>query len=259
MPDRSPRLLTFPPRPLPGAERGAVLLRERPSSPPETPNGDRGGDGSGGDRQDDNPFAPPPEGSPDQPWRPRHPEGEDGTAGWGSQWSDRQPGRSTGGFGQRPGSTPEGPGGKQSPGPSTRWDPTDPVQRRARFALLSGMWSVFFVLFGWSYVALLLGALALYWGISSLRAKPSPKSDTTAPRTGTPAAAQDTRPQSTAAIGGIVTASLALLMVATTFAAQLAYRDYFTCVNDALTQQSKQSCETLLPKELRGVLGVNNS
>jgi hypothetical protein len=51
-----------------------------------------------------------------------------------------------------------------------RWDPTDPAQRRARYALLSGMWAFFFVLFGWSYVALLLGALALYWGISALRA-----------------------------------------------------------------------------------------
>ena len=34
------------------------------------------------------------------------------------------------------------------------------------------MWAFFFALFSWPYVALLLGALALYWGISSLRAKP---------------------------------------------------------------------------------------
>ncbi|MFF4572353.1 hypothetical protein [Streptomyces sp. NPDC001410] len=245
MPDRSLRLLTFPPRPAQGGERGAVLLRERPASPPQAPQGGRDGDGRGGEQQDDNPFAPPPEGTPDKPWQPRHPEGPSGT-----QWSDRQPGRSPGGFGERPGRGPEGPGGPAGPG--MRWDPTDPAQRRARYALLSGIWAVFFALFSWPYVALLLGALALYWGISALRAKPRP-ADPNAP-----APAPGPRPQTTAAIGGLVTASLALALVATTFAVQLVYRDYYTCVGDALTHEAKQSCEQLLPKELRGVLGVGN-
>ncbi|MGW2747554.1 hypothetical protein [Streptomyces sp. NPDC001450] len=254
MPDRSLRLLTFPPRPSQGGERGAALLRERPASPPQAPQGGRDGDGRGGEQQDDNPFAPPPEGTPDRPWQPRHPEGSSGSGGdspWGTQWSDRQPGRSPGGFGERPGGGPEGPGGPTGPG--MRWDPTDPAQRRARYALLSGMWAVFFALFSWPYVSLLLGALALYWGISALRAKPR----TSDPDT--PAPAPGPRPQTTAAIGGLVTASLALALVATTFAVQLVYRDYYTCVGDALTHEAKQSCEQLLPKELRGVLGAGNS
>ncbi|ARP71900.1 hypothetical protein LK07_21435 [Streptomyces pluripotens] len=276
MPDRSPRLLTFPPRPAQGGERG-VLLRERPASPPEASRGGQDGGSRGGEQQDDNPFAPPPEGTPDRPWQPRHPEGsssagagsgsETGNTGGapgpgggspsGSRWSDRQPGGSPdGGFGERPGSGPQSPGGSTGPGGpgGMRWDPTDPAQRRARYALLSGMWSVFFVLFGWQYVALLLGALALYWGISALRAKPRvPGSDTPASTDG-----RGVRPQATAAIGGLVTASLALVLVASAFTVQLVYRDYYTCVNDALTHEAKQSCEKLLPQELRGVLGAEN-
>ncbi|MFC3578358.1 hypothetical protein ACFOZ0_34885 [Streptomyces yaanensis] len=278
MPDRSLRL---PP----------LLLRERHPSPvppresedaPESgggsASGGRGRDAAGGGRgqeapTDNNPFAPPPEGAPDRPWQPRHPapgQGQDQGQGgqeegsgegehspWGSQWSDRQPGPATGGrFGERPGSPggqggqggqggPEGPGG---PGGNLRWDPKDPVQRRARYALLAGMWAFFFSLFSWPYVALLLGALALYWGTSALRAKPrTPDPNSPAP-TG--------RPQTTAAISGLVTASLAIAMVAATFTAQLVYRDYYTCLNDALTNTAKQSCNDLLPKDLRGVLGT---
>ncbi|WP_191871830.1 hypothetical protein [Streptomyces filipinensis] len=258
MPDRSPRLLTFPPRPAQRGERRTVLLRERPASPPEAPQDGQGargdGDARGGGQQDDNPFAPPPEGTPDRPWQPRHPEGSahHGGSPWGSQWSDRQPGRSPGGFGERPGGGPQGPGG--GPAGGMRWDPTDPVQRRARYALLSGMWAVFFALFSWPYVALLLGVLALYWGVSALRGKPHrPAPDTPAPPPGTG------RTPTTAAIGGLVTASLALVLVASTFTVQLVYRDYYTCVSDALTHEAKQSCDKLLPQELRGVLGTGNS
>ncbi|MEU1158314.1 hypothetical protein ABZ369_35645, partial [Streptomyces sp. NPDC005918] len=64
-----------------------------------------------------------------------------------------------------------------------------------------------------------------------------------------------TRPQTTAAISGLVTGGLALLMVAATFTAQLVYRDYYTCVDDALTNASQQSCEDHLPKPLRPLLG----
>ncbi|BDH08250.1 hypothetical protein [Streptomyces seoulensis] len=250
MPDRSPRLLTFPPLPGLEGERGAVLLRERPTSPPQAPSGGRGDDDRGGDQQDDNPYAAPPEDRPDQPWRPRHPEGGSDDSRWGSQWSDRQPGRAPGSFGERPGSGPEGQSGGSG---KQRWDPTDPAQRRARYALLAGMWAIFFVLLGWPYVSLLLGALALYWGGSSLRAKPR------TPSPDEPAAPQGVRPQTTAAVAGMVTAALALVLVGAVFTVQLVYRDYYTCVNDALTQQSKQSCEQLLPQNLRGVLGSANS
>ncbi|MDF3301056.1 hypothetical protein [Streptomyces tropicalis] len=262
MPDRL-RLLTLAPHPAQGGERGAVLLRERPSSPPDAPSGGRKSDGRGGGRgAEDNPFAPPPEGTPDSPWRPRTPADGDGSDGdgepggsegdghspWGRQWSDRQPGRSPGGFGERP----QRPGGPQQPGggpgPGLRWDPTDPAQRRARYALLCGMWAFFFALFGWAYVALLLGALAVYWGGSALRAKPRAG--------GSPGPAPEGRPQTTAAISGLVTAVLAIVLVAANFTAQMVYSDYYTCTNDALTNEARQSCDQHLPKELRGVLGV---
>ncbi|MFB7336249.1 hypothetical protein ACFC00_32230 [Streptomyces adustus] len=260
MPDRSQRLLTLAPQSPQGVVRSGVLLRERPGSPPDAPSG-RGGDqqgGGDGPASEDNPFAPPPEGTPDRPWQPRRPaggEGEGGGSPWGGHWSDRQPGRSQGGFGERPGNGngndngPEGPSGGPSSG--TRWDPTDPAQRRARYALLGGMWAFFFALFGWSYLSLLLGALAVYWGISALRIKPR------TPDPNTPAQPTTGRPQTTAAVTGLVTASLAIALVAAAFTAQLVYRDYYTCTNDALTNAAKQSCKQLLPEELRGVLTTN--
>ncbi|MET7286063.1 hypothetical protein [Streptomyces sp. NPDC005573] len=275
MPDRSPRLLTFPPLKVQGGERGATLLRERPASPSQTPPGGRdgdgraggggheehrdqggqagqAGDGARGGQQDDNPFAPPPEGTPDRPWQPRHPEGSQGSgSSWGGQWSDRQPGRAPGNFGERPGGGPEGQGGRSG----MRWDPADPAQRRARYALLSGMWAIFFVLLGWPYVSLLLGALALYWGVSALRAKSRPAEDPDRPA---PAAPPGPRPQTMSAIGGLVSGALALVLVGGVFSVQVAYRDYYTCVNDALTRESKQSCDQMLPRELRGILSAGN-
>jgi len=270
MPDRSLRL---PP----------LLLRERRPSPtppresedvPESRQDSAGGKSGSEAPADDNPFAPPPEGTPDRPWQPRRPaggqdSGDDGDSPWGSQWSERQPGRSTGGgFGDRPGAggdpgrgqsgqgSQEGPGGPGGQGAGLRWDPTDPAQRRARYALLSGMWAFFFALFSWPYVALLLGALALYWGASALRAKPRTPDPTTPRPASAPPQDPNARPQTTAAISGLVTASLAIAMVAATFTAQLVYRDYYTCTNDALTNAAKQSCTDLLPKELRGLLGT---
>ncbi|MFI8857456.1 hypothetical protein ACIGW5_12575 [Streptomyces prasinus] len=272
MPDRSLRFLTFPRPSAQGGERGAVLLREHPSSPPETPGGEGGDGDKRRDSEENNPFAPPPEGSPDQPWQPRHPSGDEGgdrgddggRSLWGGRWSNRQPGRSSGGFGEHPrgpeGQGGGGGGGPQRPGP--RWDPTDPAQRRARYSLLSGMWAFFFALFGWPYVALLLGALSVHWAVSALRAKPRAASDPDSPaeppeRTGRPQKGQG-RPQTTAAVSGLVTASLALLLVAVSFTAQMVYQDYYTCTNDALTQQSKESCNELLPDELRNLLGTTD-
>ncbi|WP_237773489.1 MULTISPECIES: hypothetical protein [Streptomyces] len=252
--------------------------RSRPSSPPQDSDSQgpesRGTGSQGTGKDDDNPFAPPPEGTPDRPWQPRRPSGDsapDGSQGgehgspWGSQWSDRQPGRSPGGFGDRPGQQQGGPQQEGPSGPGNggglRWDPTDPAQRRARYALLSGMWAFFFALFGWRYVALLLGALALMWAVQALRAKQrtpdpaAPAAQGSAPRADQPAVRPSTRPQTTAAVSGLVTGALALVMVAGTFTAQLVYRDYYTCVDDALTSASKQNCEDLLPKQLRPLLG----
>jgi hypothetical protein len=122
------------------------------------------------------------------------------------------------------------------------------------------MWAFFFAIFSWPYVALLLGAPALYWSVSALRAKPrtpDPESPAPAARPQT-ARPQTARPQTTAAVSGLVTAALAITVVAATFTAQLVYRDYYTCVNDALTTAAQQSCDDLLPKELQGVLGAQD-
>lgn len=199
---------------------------------------------------DDNPFAAPPEGRPDQLWEPR--AGGDGGSGGGS--------------GQGPGETP-------GSGPA-RWDPTDPIQRRARYALLAGMWGFFFGVFGIPSVGLLLGVLALYWGISALRgapAKPAPADgstgsdrtgDRTADRTGeaAPAPARGglaalgaaARPQRTAAVSGLVTASLAILLAVSSYAVQLTYKDFYVCSQDALTKSAELKCNDLLPDNFIG-------
>ncbi|CAL9508630.1 hypothetical protein [Streptomyces sp. enrichment culture] len=215
---------------------------------------------------DSNPFAPPPEGSPDQPWQPRRPaenadgsgssgaSGSSGSSGdggsgdeggrdgrWGGRWSPRQPGRSSDGFG----ADPSRQGRPQQEGPQLRWDPTDPSQRRARYALLSGMWGFFFAVFDFPELGLLLGALALYWGISSLRERGRGES-----------AAAAVKSQTTAAVSGLITGTLALVIVATMFAFQVAYRDFYTCVDDALTQDGRVACNQQLPEPLRELIGV---
>ncbi|NEE17757.1 hypothetical protein G3M58_66265, partial [Streptomyces sp. SID7499] len=78
------------------------------------------------------------------------------------------------------------------------------------------------------------------------------------PAAPTPAAPQSisSRQQTTAAVSGLVTALLALLIVATTFTVQLVYRDYYTCVNDALTKTGQLACNDQLPKPLEPFFGV---
>ncbi|MEU4177253.1 hypothetical protein [Streptomyces sp. NPDC026589] len=291
-----------------------------PSSPPghsspDSSSGSAPASGSAAKPQEDNPFAAPPVDRPDQPWQPRRPAGSDGSEGsngpdgpdgnggpdgdgsaggrpsWGSQWSSKQPGRGNGGFGGGPGGNgsggPGGKGGSERGGPGgLRWDPKDPAQRRARYAVLGGMWAFFFALFDLSELALLLGALSTYWAISALRTPMKSASATdrtaaggtaaagTAAGTGTRATAGDvsgasptvpthaappnvsSRQQTTAAVSGLVTGLLALLIVATTFTVQLVYRDYYTCVNDALTKTGALSCNDQLPKPLEPFFGV---
>ncbi|UUN28715.1 hypothetical protein [Streptomyces sp. FIT100] len=300
MPDRRRRTALRLPL---ASERGSLLLRDRQSTEPTPPSDPRESR-----ELRENPFAPPPEGAPDRPWQPRHGAGGDGpgrdgsgrdgsgrdgsvrdsdTEGrqgegerpaWGSQWSSRQPGRSSGGFGGRSGgqgggggqgSGGQGGGGQGGPesggGPGTglRWDPTDPVQRRARYALLAGMWAFFFAVFDLTEIALLLGALALYWGGSALRAKarPSAGGTGTGAGTGAPAATPPAqpvggKPQVTAAVSGLVMATLALAIVAMTFTLQIVYRDFYTCREDALTKTGQLACNELLPDPLRKLIGV---
>ncbi|MFJ1825927.1 hypothetical protein [Streptomyces sp. NPDC088178] len=312
MPDRRRRTAFRHPLP----DRTSLLLREHRSPTGPAPASDSSGSSGPTGPADDNPFAAPPANRPDQPWQPRHPSNAgngngDGNGGRGngdgapeggspderpargSQWSSRQPGRQSGDFGGRPGGPggPNGPGGPEGKPGGPRWDPTDPAQRRARYSLLCGMWAFFFALFDFPEIALLLGALALYWSISALRAKPkgvsapggSAGAAGPAVPSGTPAAgplqgsgsghvpappAPGSAPgapapgygrqQTTAAVSGLVTALLALSIVATTFTVQLVYRDYYTCVNDALTKSGQLACNDLLPKPLEPFFGVKN-
>jgi hypothetical protein len=239
-----------------------------------------------GDQRDD-PFAPPPEGAPDRPWQPRRqpgpgPEGSGPDPGsgsepgsepekagdddgppppaWGSQWSSRQPQS-----GRQDPSTrrPEGgPHGPQGTGP--RFDPTDPAQRRSRYALVCGGWGLIFALLGWTGVALLLGSLALYWGISALRMSPEDRESARAtaasaladaaqsPRPAPPAQGPDAqRSFRTAVWCGIVAASVTLAIVAAGYAFQFAYRDYYSCKADALTTPASHACDRLLPAPFR--------
>jgi hypothetical protein len=135
------------------------------------------------------------------------------------------------------------------------------------------MWGFFFALFSLPEIALLLGALALYWGISALRAKPrrpAPTTSSAVPLNAPPPAPGATpahlpapgtgssKPQSTAAISGLVTGGLALAIVAATFTTQVVYSDYYSCVDDSLTQTSRHACEDLLPKQLRPLLSTED-
>lgn len=257
------------------------------------------------DRQstnDNNPFAPPPEGTPDQPWQPRRPDGSTGsggpdgsgasggadgsdgddagssspvTGGADGRWSPRQPGRSSAGFGRGPERGADRQGGQGGSGPERpglRWDPTDPAQRRARYAVLGGMWAFFFAIFDIPELALLLGALSLYWAVSSLRAKPkaatetaarvSPESQDASQPSGQPSAAPGTpnaaRSMRTAAISGLVASSVALLIVGFGFTMQLVYKDFYECRDDALTHAGAVACNDLLPKPLRDGFGVRD-
>ncbi|GAA1080443.1 hypothetical protein GCM10009663_23810 [Kitasatospora arboriphila] len=208
---------------------------------------------SGDDTGERNPFAPPPADAPDRPWQPRAPQQppterpEDG-----DRDDDRVPPPHPWSPGYRGGwSEPQQP----------RFDPTDPVQRRARYALSAGMAGLFCAITGMRYLALLLGALALYWGISALRAERPASAASPAPhaaaggnphalgtaRVGGSAQPQPTRPQVPAALGGLLTGGVALIFTLSVFGVQLYYHDYVTCVNDALTNEAAQSCNNLAP------------
>jgi hypothetical protein len=131
------------------------------------------------------------------------------------------------------------------------------------------MWGLFFALLGWTSFALLLAALALYWGISSLRMKPEQRADARAaaaaalsrapvhdddPRPQSPTGELPEKPQRTAAVSGIVTAGIALLLVAASFTFHLVYQEYYSCTRDALTSSSRDACSDLLPTPLRNII-----
>ncbi|WP_329564791.1 hypothetical protein [Kitasatospora sp. NBC_01266] len=225
---------------------------------------------SGKSSDERNPFAPPPEDAPDQPWRPRLPQrpADDGAEG-APEDGERPVGEG------RPGRAPvppphpwspnwQGGGGPgwpdRQPGPpQPRFDPNDPQHRRSRYALMSGMAALFCGLQDIASLALLFGALALYWGVSALRPGAQEGAAGTVraaqapaePPSGAPVAwpyGQRSRPQVPAALGGLLTGGVAIALVLGLFSVELAYRPYFTCVNDSLTSVAEQSCSTLAPQ-----------
>ncbi|MFC7181328.1 hypothetical protein ACFQMG_17370 [Kitasatospora paranensis] len=216
---------------------------------------------SGDNTGERNPFAPPPEDAPDQPWRPRTPrppvqEGDEDTGEAGGDDRPAVPPPHPWSPGYRGGwSTPP-----QAP-PPPRYDPTDPVQRHARYALNAGLLALFCTLLGVLYVALLLGALAAYWGAGALRghragngpAQPglaegaAPAVRPTALGAAPIGGALAARPHAPAALAGLFTGVVAVLFTLSLFGLQLAYQPYVTCVNDALTAEASQSCSDLAP------------
>src|SRR5690606_1632143 len=98
-------------------------------------------------------------------------------------------------------------------------------------------------LLGWEWLGLLLGALALYWGISGLRGGPKREGRENGrdergdqPQGGAapaPAAGKGRRPgdrpQFAAAVAGVVLASAALAIVIASYTVHLVYKDYYDC------------------------------
>lgn len=238
---------------------------------------------SGDDNGERNPFAPPPADAPDRPWQPRpaqqphrHQPSDGSGDGSGSDSGDGQDDDT-----RVPPPHPWSPGyrGGWSEPQQPRFDPTDPVQRRARYALSAGMAGLFCAITSMPYVALLLGALALYWGVSALRsggATAAPAATGGSGPSGSPAAGptanphalgtariagwtqpqpQSARPQLPAALGGLLTGGVALLFTLSLFGAQLYYHDYVTCRRDALTTEAAANCADLAPGMVVELLG----
>jgi len=206
------------------------------------------------------PFAPPPKDAPDRPWQPRGrahspkpPDDSDGPEGSPGQ---EGPPRDAAGRPQVPPPHPWSPGyqGQQpprpyGPPPGPRFDPSDPVQRKARYALLSGMWGIFFMILGVPDLTLPLSSLALYWAISSLRGKAkTPPADTgtpgPAPQPGPFYPTAPARPQAPAAMGGLIASIVGLALFAGAFGVQMYYKNYYDCQSDALTQSVYNTCAT---------------
>ncbi|WP_431679023.1 hypothetical protein [Kitasatospora sp. KL5] len=231
---------------------------------------------SGDDTGERNPFAPPPADAPDRPWRPRahpHPPAEGQGGGDRDNRGDRDdPDERP----QVPPPHPWSPGyrGGWSEPPQPRFDPTDPVHRRARYALSAGMAGLFCSVVGMQYLALLLGALAAYWGVSALRSGRATAAAGTAgaagaasggnphalgtARIGGWAQPQPTRPQVPAALGGLLTGGVAVIFTLSIFGFQLYYHDYVTCINDALTTEASQSCNDLAPDVITQITNPGN-
>lgn len=180
---------------------------------------------SGDNPGERNPFAPPPADAPDQPWQPRTPRSADGGDGPGGEG----PARNGGGWQPRP-PAPQPP----------RLDPTDPAHRKARNAALAGLFALICVLAGVTWVALFAGVLGIVWGISAMRS-PRP-----APAVG--AAPAGPNPLTPAALAGVLTGAMTVVVASSVIGLGLYYDDYVTCVRDSLTTVGAENCSRLAPQ-----------
>ncbi|MFJ4185847.1 hypothetical protein [Kitasatospora sp. NPDC089509] len=202
---------------------------------------------SGDDTDERNPFAPPPTDAPDQPWRPRSPwpgqgaEG-DGGQGGGGQNGDRPPYPPPWG----PGLGDGGPGRRPQAPPPPRLDPTDPAHRKARNAALAGPFALVCLFLGFQWIALLVGVLGIAWGIGALRAK-RPAAAAPAPLGG-PAGIPAPNPLTPAALAGILTGAMTVVVATSVIGLSVYYQDYMTCVRDSLTNVGAENCDRYAPQ-----------
>ncbi|MFD0399208.1 hypothetical protein ACFVHI_14155 [Kitasatospora sp. NPDC127121] len=203
---------------------------------------------SGDDTGERNPFAPPPADAPDQPWQPRNPWPGEGPDGTGGQGAGERP--------QLPPPHPWGPGRPEDGRPTPpapqppKLDPADPAQRRARNAALAGPLALVCLFAGFHWAALFVGALGIVWGISALRTpKPAPAAAVTgaAPQT---AARQPATPNplTPAALAGILTGAMTVVVATSVIGLGMYYNDYVTCVRDSLTSVGADNCDRFAPK-----------
>ncbi|BAJ28872.1 MULTISPECIES: hypothetical protein [Kitasatospora] len=169
---------------------------------------------SGEDSGERNPFAPPPPGAPDQPWQPRTPHPD-----------QRRPDGRT---------DEDHPQPQRGPQPAPKLDPADPSHRAARNALYSGFAALITALFTLYWLAFPLALLAVWYAVTVLRTPAEPVTDPFTPR--------PVRPQVPAALGALITGGLALVISVSAFTVQIAYRDYLSCLDNAVTQEGSHSC-----------------
>ncbi|MEV4561556.1 hypothetical protein AB0K51_31875 [Kitasatospora sp. NPDC049285] len=181
---------------------------------------------SGEESGERNPFAAPPPDAPDQPWRPRGPHA--------SSADGEQPDQPGGDRPQLPPpwADPQRPA-PQQPAPP-RIDPAEPGHRNARNALLCGFAALLSALFGLFYFAFALGLLAAWYAIAVLRAPAEPPAH--------PYQSPAVRPQTPAALSGLLTGGLALVMSISAFTIQFVYHDYLDCVSQSITDAGTGSC-----------------
>ncbi|MBV6696516.1 hypothetical protein [Kitasatospora aureofaciens] len=207
---------------------------------------------SGDNTGERNPFAPPPADAPDQPWQPRTPRPGEGP--------ERPDGEGAGEHPQVPPPHPWGPGPQggdgwqpRPPAPQPpRLDPTDPAQRKARNAALAGLFALICVLAGFHWVALFVGALGILWGITAMRA---PKPSATDPVGIAPSASNPLTP---AALSGILTGAMTVMVASSVIGLGLYYQDYVTCVQDSLTSVGADNCSRLAPQWYVDLVGNGN-